>query len=69
VIKELGAKADPAKDDIRVSGSQIGQPSAPVYIALHKPAGYITTASDEHGRATVGPRRRHTAPPARPAHR
>jgi 23S rRNA pseudouridine2605 synthase len=53
VVRELGVKADAAHNDIRINGVPIGQPSPPVYFALHKPAGYITTSSDEYGRATV----------------
>jgi pseudouridine synthase len=53
VVTELGTRADPARDDVRVSGKRIGAHAALVYLALHKPPGYVTTASDEYGRATV----------------
>jgi 23S rRNA pseudouridine2605 synthase len=52
VVNELGARADPA-DDIRVSDQPIALPRAHVYMALHKPVGYVTTVKDEFGRATV----------------
>ena len=53
LVTELGARADPIADDIKVSGRKIDGPSTRVYLALYKPAGYVTTASDEYGRATV----------------
>ncbi len=46
VKAEVGAKADPARDTIRVDGEAIAaDQAAPVYIALHKPAGVVSTAS------------------------
>ncbi len=53
VIRELGTKADAAKDIIRVDGKIISVEKAMVYIALHKPAGYVTTLSDPERRPTV----------------
>ena len=52
-IFELGTKADPAHDDIRVDGSRIKAPGRPRYIVLNKPRGYVTTRSDEKRRKTV----------------
>jgi 23S rRNA pseudouridine2605 synthase len=52
-IFELGTKADPAKDDIRVDGRRIKSAERPRYILLNKPRGYITTRSDEKRRKTV----------------
>ncbi len=49
----LGDKADPAKDDIRIDGSPLGNKERPVYIMLNKPRGYVTTMSDEQGRKSV----------------
>ncbi len=49
----LGDKADPAKDDIRIDGSPLGNKERPVYIMLNKPRGYVTTMSDEKGRKSV----------------
>ncbi len=52
-VAGLGDKADDRKDVIHVRGKKIAAASAPVYIALHKPRGFITTMSDEHGRKCV----------------
>ena len=52
-ITELGARADPATDDVRVRGQRIGASERRLYLALHKPPGYVTTASDDRGRRTV----------------
>jgi pseudouridine synthase len=53
VITELGAKADASKDEIRVDGKRISAEKTKYYIALHKPAGYVTTMRDPQGRSTV----------------
>ena len=47
---ELGASADPDKDDIRVDGKPLPSASEYQYIMLNKPRGYVTTLSDEKGR-------------------
>ena len=52
-VASLGDKADDRKDVIHVRGKKIAAASAPVYIALHKPRGFITTMSDERGRKCV----------------
>src|SRR5919107_1144939 len=52
-IFELGSKADPAKDDIRVDGRRVKSAERPRYILLNKPRGYVTTRSDEKRRKTV----------------
>ena len=50
---QLGEKADPEKDKIEVKGVLLSSPGERVYIMLHKPRGFVTTMSDEHGRRTV----------------
>jgi len=52
-VAELGSRVDPATDIVEVDGTRV--PIAPdhVYIALHKPSGVVTTASDPQGRPTV----------------
>lgn len=52
VVTELGTKADPQRDEIRVD-NQLLRPQALRYLILNKPTGYITTTSDERGRWTV----------------
>jgi pseudouridine synthase len=56
VITELGTKADPAKDHIKVNGKLInpllsGQQK--VYVLLNKPRGYLSSVSDPEGRPLV----------------
>jgi len=53
VVTELGVKADPQKDVIRVDGNTISLETTHYYIALHKPAEYVTTMSDPQKRPTV----------------
>src|SRR5215204_963283 len=52
-VRELGAKADPAADDIRVDGRRVKLPERHRYVLLNKPRGYVTTRSDPHKRPTV----------------
>jgi 23S rRNA pseudouridine2605 synthase len=56
VIKELGSKADPDKDHIKVNGKFINpqlKSREKVYILLNKPKGYLTSVSDPEGRPLV----------------
>ena len=53
IVTELGVKADPRKDVIRVDGNTISLETTRCYIALHKPAEYVTTMSDPQKRSTV----------------
>jgi pseudouridine synthase len=52
-VTELGTKADPDRDDIRVDGRRIKTDAPRRYILLNKPPGYITSRSDPHKRPTV----------------
>ena len=52
-VTELGSKADPARDHIRVDGKLLHGAERPRYFVLNKPKGYVTTASDPEGRPTV----------------
>ena len=49
----LGQSADPDSDEIMLDGSQLPSGGEYVYIMLHKPRGFVTTLSDEKGRANV----------------
>lgn len=53
VVTKLGEKADPQKDTIRVDGKVISTEKIKYYIALNKPAGFITTLHDPQGRPTI----------------
>lgn len=52
-VREMGTKADPTRDDIRVDGRRIKSAERSRYILLNKPAGYVTTRSDPQRRRTV----------------
>lgn len=52
-IRELGTKADPDKDAIKVDGRRIKTDITHRYIVLYKPKGYVTTRKDPEGRRTV----------------
>jgi len=52
-VRELGSKADPEHDDIRVDGRRIRLPDRHRYLLLNKPRGYVTTRSDPQERPTV----------------
>ncbi|MGQ0560434.1 MAG: pseudouridine synthase [Gemmatimonadota bacterium] len=52
VVTELGTKVDPATDAITVDGRNI-ESAQPVWVALHKPRGYVSTRDDPQGRPTI----------------
>jgi len=53
VVTQLGSKADPARDHIRVDGKLLHGAERHRYYVLNKPRGYVTTVSDPEGRPTV----------------
>ena len=56
VVKELGSKADPEKDHIKVNGKLINpqlRAREKVYVLLNKPKGYLSSVSDPEGRPLV----------------
>ena len=53
VRTDLGCKVDPNADEVRVDGRAVSLFDGCAYIMLNKPAGYITTMSDPHGRPCV----------------
>ena len=53
IVTELGAKADPAKNKIRVDGKLLTFGAEKIYLLLNKPRGYVSTVKDERGRKTV----------------
>ena len=52
-VTELGSKADPAADEIKVDGRRLPKSKGNQYILLNKPRGYITSRSDPKHRPTV----------------
>src|SRR5206468_2143238 len=52
-VRELGTKADPSRDDIRVDGRRVKVAAQHRYLLLNKPRGYVTTRSDPERRPTV----------------
>ena len=53
IVTQLGSKADPECDHIRVDGRLLRGPERHVYLVLNKPKGYVTTVTDPEGRPTV----------------
>jgi len=51
-VRELGTRADPALDDIRVDGRRLPKPERR-HILLYKPRGYVSTRVDPEKRPTV----------------
>lgn len=52
-VTELGTKADPEVDDIRVDERRVKHAQRHRYFLLNKPRGYVTTRSDPEHRPTV----------------
>ncbi len=52
-VTELGSKADPEKDHIKVRGKLINKLQEKIYILLNKPVGYLTSRSDPQKRKLV----------------
>ncbi len=53
VVKELGTMVDEEKDQVIIQGKPLIIKKEKIYIALNKPAGYISTREDELNRKTV----------------
>ena len=53
VVTELGTRAEPSIDEIKVDGRRLPRAKANQYILLNKPRGYITSRSDPKHRPTV----------------
>jgi 23S rRNA pseudouridine2605 synthase len=52
-VRQLGTKVDPRSTQVCVDGKAV-RIQRKLYIALHKPRGYVCTRKDEHDRPTVG---------------
>ena len=53
VVTELGARADPARDVVRVDDRRVSRAPRRRYMLLYKPRGVVTTRSDPQRRRTV----------------
>jgi 23S rRNA pseudouridine2605 synthase len=53
IVTELGSKADPSEDVIKVDGKKLRSQERHIYILLHKPKNVMSTSSDPEGRPTV----------------
>ena len=53
VVSQLGFKADPFKDHIKVDGRRIAVSEPKITLVLNKPRGYLSTVKDPLGRPSV----------------
>jgi len=53
IVTQLGEKADPASDYIKVDGKLIRESPKKIYILLNKPKGVISSVADPNGRTKV----------------
>lgn len=53
VVREPAARCVPGRDRVEVDGRPLPWPPPRVYVALHKPRGYVTTLRDPHATHTV----------------
>jgi 23S rRNA pseudouridine2605 synthase len=53
-VAALGARVDPARDIVRVDGSQVPTAAGLVHFVVHKPRGMQSTMSDDRGRPSLG---------------
>lgn len=50
---KLGDSADPRRDLVALDGQRLELAPGKIYLALHKPRGFVTTMEDERGRRCV----------------
>jgi 23S rRNA pseudouridine2605 synthase len=53
VVRELGSKVDPARDSVEVDGRGVRE-KRKLYIALHKPRGFLCSRADPDHRPVIG---------------
>ena len=54
VVLQLGSKADPEINEIKVDGESLKIIKSKTYLVFHKPRGVISTMSDPEGRENLG---------------
>ncbi len=52
-VAKLGDRADLEQESVKVDGRRVTPPGKRHYLLLNKPSGYVSTAADPEGRATV----------------
>jgi len=52
-VTTQGTRIQPERDTVLVDGKPVLPPARHVYLLLHKPVGYVSTAHDPQGRPTV----------------
>lgn len=53
IVTEQGTRIHPSRDTVSVDGKPVASAVQHVYLLLHKPVGYVSTASDPQHRRTV----------------
>lgn len=53
VVRRLGTKVDPGHDEVALDGQPL-RPRRRLYVALHKPRGYLCTRRDPAARRVIG---------------
>ncbi len=53
VVSDLATFVEPETDQVEVDGARVHPPLRRTYLLLHKPVGFLSTASDPQGRPTV----------------
>jgi len=53
IVTELGTKVDPEKDSIEADGRLLSRKPPPLYIALNKPKGYVTSCEQKKEKLVV----------------
>src|SRR5512143_2690411 len=53
IVRELGTRADPARDTVTVDGERVQTGGPRRTLVLHKPRGVVSTMADPEGRPTV----------------
>jgi len=48
IVTELGVKVDPDRDAVEVDSDAIRSDTAPIYIALNKPSGYVSSCHQQN---------------------